>query len=455
MSQIIIIGGGPAGYVCALRLAQYGQTVTLIEQTNVGGTCLNNGCIPTKALLHAGQIYQEMLSGDNIGITADNINFDFDKILLYRDTTVAKLRNGVIQLLKTRGVNVINGRAKLISKTQVKVNDETLTADKIIIACGSIPSMPNIAGIEHAVDSDYFVKYNNNLPKSIVIVGGGVIGVEYATMLNSLGVDVNLIEYMDRLLPMTDRDISLALALTLKRSGVKIITKAKVTQINKQQDDYCVTYTCNDVVATVNSQLVLVCVGRKANTTDLGLEQLGIITNRGNIVVDGNYTTNIDNIYAIGDCIGGIQLAHYASAQAQKLACYLTDKENHINIDIVPSCVYTNPEIAWVGLSQQQCIEQGIEVDVGKFPMLACGKAVIENNDKGFVKVVFNKTNNELLGAYLYCARATDLIGELSLAVANKLTLQQFEATIHPHPTFCESISEAVDISCGFPLHIK
>lgn len=455
MSQIIIIGGGPAGYVCALRLAQYQHQVTLIEENYIGGTCLNNGCIPTKAMLHAGQVYQEILNSGSIGINAEHVSFNFEKILEYRDNTVAKLRNGVIALLKTRGVTTINGKAKLVSDSQVEVNNQIYKADKIILAVGSIPAMPNIDGIEYAVDSDYLVKNKNNLPASIIIVGGGVIGVEYATMLNRLGVDVTIIEFMDRLLPMTDRDISLSLALTLKRSGVKVITNAKVTKIDKSDNKYSVTYLNNEISLVMETSLVLVCVGRKANTSDIGLNAAGINTTKGNIDIDDNHQTNIKNIYAIGDCTGKVQLAHYASAQAQKLAAYLSNVQNHINTNVVPSCVYTNPEIAWAGLSQQQCIEQGIETEVGKFPMAACAKAVIEDNEKGFVKVIFNKETNQIVGAFLHCARATDIIGELSIAIANKMTRQQFEATIHPHPTFVESVSEAVDISCGFPLHVR
>lgn len=453
----IIIGAGPGGYVSAIRMAQNGLKVCLIEANDVGGTCLNRGCIPTKSLLHSAELANHAREAAKYGVATGEVSVDFSAVVSRRDEVVLRLRTGVEKLVESNGITLVRGKARFTNPLSVEVTykneKQLLTADNIVIATGSVPSMPPIEGIEYCVNSDYLLEGSSQLPNKIVIVGGGVIGVEFASAFSAYGREITIIEFADKLVSMFDRDVSLQLALNLKKQGVKINLSSKVTKVEKQADGLIVSFTDKAGDQTERADMVVVCVGRRANINGLGAEEVGIATERGKIAVDKFCKTSQKNVYAIGDCTGGIMLAHYASAQGVAVAEMISGKQNHTNLEVVPSCVYTSPEIASVGLTAAECEAKGIEVEIGKFPMGANGKAVIVGEDKGFVKTVFEKSSGKLLGATLYCTRATDLIGEFALAVANNMTRKEYLHGMKPHPTVVEALFESVEDSEGMAIH--
>ncbi|MBR5250458.1 MAG: dihydrolipoyl dehydrogenase [Clostridia bacterium] len=451
--DLLVLGGGPAGYSAAIRASQNGLKVALTEQSKVGGTCLNRGCIPTKALLHSAEVLNSARHAQEFGIFVENPSFDLGKIYERRDLVVTKLRTGVEKLLSARKVALFEGQASFVDAHTVKVGDQTVSADKILISTGSVPATLRIEGMDLCVNSDYLLEGTNEIPDNIVIVGGGVIGVEFAEFLLALNKKVTIIEFMDRILPIVDRDVSLQHALALKKKGATICLSAAVNKVIKTENGFEVTYTDKKGEQKIETDLVIVSTGRRANIAGLNAESVGIQTERGCIKVDANYKTALDNVYAVGDCIGGIQLAHFAAAQGEYVADTLAGVHSHINLAVVPSCIYTTPEIACVGMTQAQATEQGIEVEVGKFPMGANGKSLIVGQDRGFVKTVFEKSTGKLLGAVLYCDRATDILGQMVLAVANGMTRDDMEKTIHPHPTVEEGVGESVMASVGKAIH--
>lgn len=451
--DLLILGGGPAGYSAAIRASQNGQKVALVEQSKVGGTCLNRGCIPTKALLHSAEVLHSAKQAEEYGVLTQNVSFDLNKIYERRDAVVTKLRTGVEKLLSARKVVLFDGQAVFVDAHTVKVGEQTVSADKIIIATGSVPATLRIEGMELCKNSDFLLEGTNEIPERVVIVGGGVIGVEFAEFLLALGKKVNIVEYMDRILPTVDRDVSLQHALALKKKGAIINLGAGVSKVSKTETGYEVLFTDKKGEQRIETDLVIVSTGRRANIAGLNAESIGIETERGCIKVDGNYRTSVQNIYAVGDCIGGIQLAHFAASQGEYVADFLTGNKNHTNLSVVPSCIYTTPEIACVGMTQAQATEAGMEVEVGKFPMGANGKSLIVGQDRGFAKTVFEKSTGKLLGAVLYCDRATDIIGQLVLAVSNGMTRDMLERAIHPHPTVEESVGESVMASVGKAIH--
>lgn len=450
--DVMILGGGPAGYTAALRAAQNGLSVALAENKDVGGTCLNRGCIPTKALLHSGELIEQARHASEYGVNCGETTFDLAKIYQRRDEVVTRLRTGVEKLIAARKITLLRGTASFVDATHVKVDQQVYTAKDFVISTGSVPATLPIEGMDLCVNSDYLLEGTNDIPEEIVIVGGGVIGVEFAEFLLALGKKVTVVEYMDRILPTMDRDVSLQHALALKKKGAVINTGAGVTKVTKD-DKYTVYFTDKKGDKQVSADLVIVSTGRRANTKGLNAEGVGLELNRGAIVVNQEYQTNLPHVYAIGDCIGGIQLAHFAAAQGEYVADKLAGIKNPVNLSVVPSCIYSSPEIAAVGMTQAQATEKGIETEVGKFPMGANGKSIIAGADRGFVKTVFEKSSGKLLGAVLYCDRATDIIGELTLAVANGLTREHIERAIHPHPTIDEAVGESALASVGKAIH--
>lgn len=453
--DLLILGGGPAGYSAAIRAAQNGKKTALVEQCKVGGTCLNRGCIPTKALLHTAEVLNSAREAETYGVVVDGkIGYDMAKIYARRDTVVTKLRTGVEKLLAARKVAVFNGQGSFVDAHTVGVGDEKITAENILVSTGSVPATLKIPGMEYCVNSDFLLEGENDIPDDVVIVGGGVIGVEFAEFLSALGKKVTIIEFMDRILATVDRDVSLQHALALKKKGVTLNLNAAVKGVEKTADGYRVSFTDKKGDQTVDTGLVIVSTGRRANLVGLNPEAAGVeVTERGCIKVDEHYRTSVDNIYAVGDCIGGIQLAHFAAAQGEYVADILSGNANHTNLAVVPSCIYTTPEIACVGMTQAQATEKGIEIEVGKFPMGANSKSLIVGQERGFVKTVFEKSTGKLIGAVLYCDRATDILGQLVLAVSNGLTRDQMERTIHPHPTVEESVGESLMASVGKAIH--
>ncbi|NLB89640.1 MAG: dihydrolipoyl dehydrogenase [Clostridiales bacterium] len=452
--QWIIIGAGPGGYQAAIRAAQLEQNVLLIEQGDVGGTCLNLGCIPTKSLLHSAQSYKALDSYEQLGIQVEKWSYDLEKIYERKTQVVETLRKGVESLIKQNRITFVAGKALVTGEKQVMVNNETYTGEKILVATGSVPARIPIEGVDlpNVITSDELLK-EPFTKEHLLIIGGGVIGVEFAGVYSALGKQVTIIEGEKRILPLLDREISQNTAMLLKRNGVKIYTGAKVQRIENTQGLACV-FEAKEQEERIQGDTILLAVGRKANTTDLFKAPVSPGMERGYIVTDELGQTNYPWLYAIGDVTGGLQLAHRASAQGINCVENALGIENPVNQNVIPSCVYTKPEIAVVGLTQEQAQEEGIETVVGKYVMSGNGRTIIEMGDRGFIKLVFDKSNEVLLGAHLMCERATDMIDELTLAVANGLTKEELLRAIRPHPTFCEGITEAIEGVDGKAIHV-
>ena len=446
--QLIVIGAGPGGYEAALVASRLGLKTAVIEKRNLGGTCLNRGCIPTKALLHASETYRQAISADGMGIHAQNVEINLTELYQYKDQTVEKLRTGVQMLLKAAKVDVIQGRATINKDRSVTVDGPgagTYTADNILIATGSEPSRPPIPGLDNegVLTSDELLEKLDKLPKSIVIIGGGVIGVEFATFFNNLGCSVTVIEALDRLLPNMDRELGQGLAAQLKKRGVNVFTSAKVSSVSRA-DRLMVAFTQKEKENTVEGEIVLCAIGRRPYTEGLFAPELGIEMDGRSIKVDDSFRTNIEGIYAIGDVSSKIQLAHVATAQGIACVKAIAGKQDETDLSIVPSCVYTRPEIASVGMTEEEAKAAQIPVKTAKVTMFSNARTIIANGGRGFMKLVINAETNTLIGAQLMCERASDIIGELSQAIAGKKTPHDLLKAMRPHPTFEEALSEAL-----------
>ena len=450
-AELVIIGAGPGGYVSAIRAAQLGLNVALIERQDVGGVCLNRGCVPTKTLLHTADIYDEALQGADIGIELGSIKINYETLRGRKNDICTGLREGVEQLLDANGVILHRGNAVVQSDCLVSVcaSDGTATSisfDKLIIASGSNPAVPPIEGIncDNVYNSDTIL---DEVPEieSLCIIGGGVIGMEFANLYRSLGTKVYVIEAASRILSTIDKEFSQTLSMKLKKDGCEIACNAFVEKIENIGSKCQVSYSQNDKDAKILASAVLVCTGRTANTGGLFAEDFKLDCDRGRISVDDLMQTSVKNIYAIGDvCNYGIQLAHAASAQGLIAVEHIAGREVRIKPHIVPSCVYTNPEIATVGLTEAEAKERGIEYRIGKIAMTANAKTQIAKLSRGFIKVVVDK-NDKVIGAHVMCGRATDLIDEFVLAIANEMTVADMLKSVRAHPTFAEAIGEAFE----------
>lgn len=454
--DLVVIGAGPGGYVAAVRAAQEGLHVAVIENREVGGTCLNRGCVPTKTLLHASHLYSELTKADELGITVTGKAFDIKTMYSRKDKVVEQLRSGVEQLLQGNQIALIRGRAKIAGGGKVLVEGEEITAKFILVATGAAPARPPIPGLDlpGVITSDELLDQKGTAYQSLVIIGGGVIGMEFASVFQALGCAVTVIEAMDRILPTMDREVSQNLSMILKRRGVAIHTKSAVEHIVQDGEKLRCVFTGKGQEQSVTAQAVLVATGRKANIDGLFQEGAKVEFDRG-IVVDKDYRTSLPGVYAIGDVTAGcIQLAHVASAQGCNAVMHMVGKKPEFDLSAVPACIYTDPEIASVGLTEAGAKAQGIPVKSGKYAMSGNAKSVIERQERGFIKLVFHKETGVILGAHLMCARATDLISELANAVTNGQTVEQVTGVIRPHPTFCEGISEAAESVLGKAVHI-
>ena len=447
MTKVVVIGGGPGGYVAAIRAAQLGADVTLIEKDKLGGTCLNVGCIPTKALLYTAEVYRSAKEGADCGVIA-NVNLDFNRAQKRKQQIVERLVSGVKGLLAANKVKVIEGIASFPDSSHIQVvcglDIQVLAADKVIIATGSVPMMPPIPGIDakQCIDSTGALGLEK-VTKSMLIIGGGVIGVEMATIYSTLGCKAIIVEMMSTILPMIDEEISRMLAAKLKKEGIEIITSAKVESITDGGKNAKVRIKLQSgEEKNIEVEKVLVSAGRKFNIEALALDKAGIKNERGRIIVDDHMQTNICNIYAIGDCTGGSMLAHVASMQGEIAAENAMGKDTAIDLKTNPSCIYTDPEITCVGLTEKQAKEKKLDVVVGKFPLAANGKTLIMGGE-GMVKVISGKQYGEILGVHIIGPRATDMIAECALAIGMEATLDELIDTIHAHPTVSEAIREA------------
>jgi dihydrolipoamide dehydrogenase len=459
--NLVIIGGGPAGYVGAIRAAQLGANVTLVEKQEVGGTCLNVGCIPTKVLTSAAYTLSTLKHAGRWGLKVHGTDLDFSQLMKRKQMVVNRSVTGVKTLLKARGVNVIKGAASFLDEKKLEVKLENgstkkLEADNFLIATGSIPIQLPIPGIESegVIDSTGALSLLL-IPKSMLIIGGGAIGCEFAYIYHSFGAQIIVVEMLSQILPGEDEEVSAGLRTSLERSGIKIFTSSKVSKITPAREGkLTVTISAKDGETNVDMEKVLVSVGRKANTKDMGLEKLGIKMDRGTILVNDHLRTNLPHIFAAGDCIGNWLLAHVASMEAEIAVENALGEDKKMDYTAIPSCIFTHPEIGSAGLNERQAKEKGLEVKTGKFPMVACGRAQAENEVEGFVKIVADKNSGKILGAQILGHRATDLIAELTLAIRMGAKTQDIIDTIHAHPTLSEPIREAVLKAEGRPIHM-
>lgn len=445
--DLIIIGAGPGGYEAALEAADKGMKVVLIEKDKLGGTCLNRGCVPTKTLMHTADIARELKDAAKFGVNVSDYAVDAAKMQERKTEVLDTLRSGIAAMMKKGKVDVIEGIGVIEGTGKVRVGDDVLEAKNIMIATGSKTFVPPIEGIDTpgVVTSDVLLDKADGIYEHLVIVGGGVIGMEFASLYAALGTKVTIIEALERVLAPLDKEISQNVKMIGKKRGMDIHAKAMVEKFEPAADGKVVTYYREkDELQSVESDGVLVCIGRRACTDGLFAEGVKVEMDRDKIVVNDKYETSIPGVYAIGDVIGGIQLAHTATAEGRNAVAIMNGEEPTINMNVVPSCVYTNPEIATVGITADEAKATGQAVITKKFIMSANGKSVLSDQERGFIKVVADAESRKILGAQMMCARATDMIGEFAIAISNELTLDDIANTIHPHPTFVEGINEAV-----------
>ncbi len=458
--QIAVIGGGPGGYVAAIKAAQLGADVVLIEKDKIGGTCLNWGCIPTKALVRSAEVYTHLLEADNFGISAENISVEMPKVIKRKDKIVNRLVKGVEHLLKANEIEVIKAKAMLIDEHKIMLKQgeqqAEITADNIIVATGSQNSELNIPGISLSgvIDSKAALDLEE-LPESLVVVGGGVIGMEFAFIYANLGVKVTVLEFLDQLVPGVDEEVAKELDRSARRRKIKIKTEARVSEIKETDSGLQVNYIYKEKEKSVASEKVLIAVGRKPYHAELGLEKIGIATEerRGGILVNEKLQTKHDHIYAIGDVTDKILLAHVASHQGIVAANNIMGNEMKMDYSAVPGAIFTSPEIGTVGLSEKEAKAKNIDYQVGYFPFAASGKVMAMGEREGKVKLISRKDNDQLIGAALIGIHASDLIAELTLAVQQKLKVEELVETIHAHPTTSEVIYEAALDLKGGAIH--
>ena len=460
--QLIVIGAGPGGYEAAIRAAQLGLITALIERRDVGGTCLNRGCIPTKAMLHSAQLYREAANFELFGLHTENTSFDWAKVHQRKNDVVVKLRTGIEQLIKANKIDFFNNSASILGKNDVQLDQgEVIRGENILIATGSVPARPPIPGLDlpnvvtsdELLDDPHFTQADS-LAKEILIIGGGVIGVEFASVFSSFGCHVTIVEAMERILPTMDREISQSLNMVLKKRGVSIHTGAMVEKLEQDENGLVCHFTEKGKAQAVPARQVLVAIGRRPNTQGLFAEGFEVACERGRIVTDENFRTSVDSIYAIGDVTSKIQLAHMASAQGICAVHTIAGQKPPIDLRYVPGCIYTDPEIASVGITEDEAKQQGIPVKKGKFLMTGNGRSLIDEQERGFIKVLAHQETDVILGAQLMCSRATDIVAELATAIVNGLTCAQLAGVIRPHPTFCEGVTEAVEDVHAMAIHL-
>lgn len=425
--DLAIIGAGPAGYEAAAFASRQGLKTVLIEKQKLGGTCLNSGCIPTKTLLHTTNLYHEMVNqAEIIGLNYKDLSYDMEVLQHRKQQVIEQLHDGIAKSMKMSKVTVIKGIAQIVGEHEIRINNNgetnTIETENILIATGSVPAIPPIKGADLAINSDDLLE-SKEVYDELTIIGGGVIGIEFASLYASLGKKVVIIEALDRVLANMDKEFAQSIKMLLTKQGVKIHTKAMVQKITKNQDKYICHYVekaKEERNETVSSDAVLMAVGRKAYWDNLFIDNLQVDSERGKIKVNEFYQTSYKNIYACGDVIGGIQLAHVATAEAINAVCHILNTKMQYNMQLIPSCIYTNPEIASVGLTLDEAKKLEIKAISKKYAMGANGKTVLSMQDRGFIKVIIDSENDCIIGAQMMCARATDMISQFTQAIAQK-----------------------------------
>jgi len=448
--DVAVIGGGPGGYVAAIKAAQKGLKTILFEKEKLGGVCLNKGCIPTKALLKSASIYNNAKNSKQFGILCENISFDWSSVMKNKRSIVDRLVGGVDMLLNANKVEIVHSEAVLIDAKTILSNNQKYKAKNIVLATGSEPVLPPIIGIDNkmVITSDQILQLSK-LPEKLVIVGGGVIGIEFAFLLKAFDVNVTIIEMMESILINADQDVVKSVSKDFNKLGISIIAAAKVKRIQEKS----VVYQKNGKEFSIEADLVLISTGRKPTVNIPMLDKLGIIHNRGIIQTDEKMQTNISDIYAIGDINGKSMLAHTASEEGIIAIENICGEEVYMDYKTIPQCVYIEPEVAWVGLTEQEAIKNGHDVKIGTFPMSANGKSLIEGKTTGFVKIIADNKYGQILGVHLYCTHATDMIAEVVLAMKTECCIDDIAQCVHAHPTVSEGLMEAANAVFGKAIH--
>tara|TARA_Y100001970_G_scaffold81050_1_gene102819 strand:- start:53 stop:1441 length:1389 start_codon:yes stop_codon:yes gene_type:complete len=457
--DLAVIGGGPGGYVAAIRAAQLGQKVCIVEKEKLGGVCLNWGCIPTKALIKNAEVYSLIKDSENYGIKVQNISVDFKKNVKRSRDISQRLSKGIEFLMKKNKIKHFNGIGRLKSKNSIEINNNDkvyiVEADKIIIATGARPkTFPGLDFDSENVISSKDAMLLENPPKDLIIIGSGAIGVEFAYYFNEFGTKVQIVEMMDSILPNEDREVSEEVEKNFKRSGIKISKGMKVSKIQSMKNSAKVFLKNAGSEKIIKAEKVLLAAGVTGNIDDLGLEDLGIEFETGAIKIDNLNRTNIDNIYAIGDVSGPPWLAHVASAQGHIVAEHSAGfNVSPIDYSNIPGCTYCQPQVGSLGMTEEKAISSGFKIKVGKFSFQASGKAMAVGDTVGFVKLIFDEKYGELLGAHIVGSEATEMIAELGMAKALEATWDDLSMTIHAHPTLSEAIMEAAMDAQGQSIH--
>ncbi len=455
--DLAILGGGPGGYVGAIRAAKLGLKIVVIEKNNLGGVCLNWGCIPTKALYHVAQTLDEIEKASIFGIEVNKPKLDFSKAMARKDDILEMQRRGIAFHFKKNGIELINGEGRLSSQNTISVKtpeakETTVTAGSIMISTGSSASnVPPFDLSQEGIMDNIGILSLKKLPKSLLIVGGGVVGSEFANIFASFGTKVTIVELLPRILTTEDEEVSKVIHKALRKKDVDIFTSTKVEESKKEGNKFKLKLSGGE---KLEAEKILISVGRGPNSKDIGLEEAGVATDeKGNIKVDSRLRTNIANIYAVGDVIGGLQLAHVASEEGKIVAEIISGKDRIMDYSVVPWSVFTSPEIGTVGLNAAQAKEKGYPVCVGNFPFSNSGKAYITGETEGFINIVTNKETGEILGAQMIGPRASDLIHEVAVAMKGEMLVDDLAITIHSHPTLSEAVMEAAEDCFGIATH--
>ncbi len=454
--DLVVIGSGPGGYIAAIRGAQRGLKTALVEAGELGGTCLNRGCIPSKALIANADVLRKIQEADKYGISIDNISFDYGAMKKRKDDVVTKIRRGLGGLIASNQIAVVKGYGKFISPHEIKVVGEdevVLEAKDVIIATGSEPRELSQFPLDHKIVHDSTSLLNiTELPKRLIIVGGGVIGCEFACLHNALGVEVTILELLPSILPTEGQNISDELTKSFKKRGITIETNATIDRMDNNGESVSMHLADG---RSFEADIALICIGRKYNTENIGLEKAGVIVEKdGSIETSDRMETNVPHIYAIGDVTGKWILAHVASHQGMIAADNIGNHPARMQYNAVPSVIFTDPEIGTIGYSLERAIKEGYDATIGKFPFQALGKSQAAIQTEGFAQVVIEKSTGQILGAQVVGHEAATLIAEMAVAIGNELTIHSISETIHAHPTIAEAWMEAAFLASDMPLHM-
>lgn len=455
----LVVGAGPGGYVAAIRAAQLGQKVTIVDKGALGGTCLNVGCIPSKALIQAGHLAEAARGNEDLGIKTENVSIDFAKVQDWKGSVVNRLTSGVEGLLKGNKVDIVKGEVYFVDNKHVKVMDEkqsqTYTFKNCIIATGSSPiEIPSFPFSDRVLDSTGGLALKE-IPESLVVIGGGYIGTELGSAYANFGTKVTVVEGAEDILATFEKQMRSVVKKRLKKKGVDIVTGALAKGVEETDKGVKVTYEASGKEETVEADYVLVTVGRTPNTSDLGLEQVGIeLDDKGLVKIDKQCRTNVDNIYAIGDIVEGLPLAHKASYEGKVAAEAISGQKSEIDYIGMPAVVFSDPEMASVGYTEKEAKDEGIDIKAAKFPFAANGRALSLNDTDGFLKLITRKEDGLVIGGQIVGPNASDMIAEIGLAIEAGMTAEDIALTVHAHPTLGEITMEAAEVALGTPIHM-